>query len=193
MMRRTRALGFGALLLVPAAAAAQTPAPADSAGPRSGTRGAEVAIGEFASGRLLRFTSPTAAWLLGADFVVIRESAEQSLPFGGTDDDTRTSVRVAARAGVRGYREPGRALRPFTGAGLTGTILRPGPGFQSWDAGLYGELGAAYFFSPHVSLGAVGELSVGYGEDRRGSVSDLRVTRWRVGSSLVRVLGAVYF
>jgi hypothetical protein len=95
---------------------------------------------------------------------------------------------------MRWYRDAARALRPLTGLGLTGTFLDFSPGVRSWDAGVYGELGAAYFFSRHVSLGAAGELTAGYGEDRRdaGAVQ-IRATRWTVGSTLVRVLGTVYF
>jgi hypothetical protein len=48
--------------------------------------------------------------------------------------------------------------------------------------GGYAEAGAAWFFNPHVSLGAL------------GGVSALRADRtWRVDGSVARLTGAVYF
>lgn len=193
MTCRIRAAALFAFFL-PAAAAAQTPA--DSTGPRGGSWGAEVTVGGGFGGQLLRFRSPNSAWLLGAGVSVTREHQDEVTgTFGVIPEQTRTQVQVSGRLGLRGYRDRGRRLRPFTGAGLTGALSRFDSQNRSWEAGAYGELGASFFFSPHVSLGAAGELSAGYGEDRRGGPPDVSVTatHWRIGAAVVRVLGAVYF
>ena len=60
--------------------------------------------------------------------------------------------------------------------------------------GAYGELGATYFFSPHVSLGAAGELDVNATSDRSSSGStELKDHSWQVSGNLVRFMATVYF
>lgn len=60
--------------------------------------------------------------------------------------------------------------------------------------GLAGDVGAAYFFTPHVSLGASGELSARYSATHRdfGVLGQQDVKNYNVVFAL-NLLGAVYF
>lgn len=64
---------------------------------------------------------------------------------------------------------------------------------HSWLAGIHGELGASYFFNPHASLGAAGELRASYRDERRDEPGSYVAQHILVSGVLVRVLGAVYF
>jgi hypothetical protein len=187
-------LAAAVLLLAPTVLDAQEPPPRDTLGPRAGRWAAEVGAGTGLSGTLLRFRSPATAWLLGVDGSFAQSRQELPDPFGGTQTETVTQVDLFARIGLRRYRTTQSALRPFTSAGLLGGIGRF-DGTRTWAAGVFAELGAAYFFSPHVSLGAAGGLRASYGEMRADSQfgPSVRSRTIFISASAVQVLGAVYF
>jgi hypothetical protein len=162
--------------------------------PRSGSWGAEAVYGGANSANLLRFSSPTAAWLAGLSFNVVRQTDDAS-GFPGAVNQSYLLGSVDARVGRRWWRGgAGEHVRPLSGLGLLGG-LSSGSGLQSWSAGGYGELGATYFFSPHVSLGATGEVAAGYSHERFSiaAPADRTTTRWFVRGNLVRVAAGVYF
>src|SRR4051794_23202348 len=143
------------ILLVAFTAAAPTmhaQQTADPVMPRVGSWGAEAVVGTGLGANVLRFSSPTAAWLAGLTFNVSRQTDNLSVFPGGTDQSGWFGF-ADARLGRRWWRgERGERLRPLTGLGVLGG-LSSNTGFQSWNAGGYGELGATYFFTPHLSLG----------------------------------------
>ncbi len=164
--------------------------PAASPGPRAGTWGAEATVGDGIGATLLRFRSPTSAWTLG--FAGHLGFFDEDRP--GIEESGST-YSVSLRAGLRRYRAPAasRGVRPIAGAGVLGGIGQ-GTFDRTWSAGLFGELGAAYFFSPHASLGATGGLELRYLEQTYGTgVGEARRRQTTLSAGLVRVLGAVYF
>jgi hypothetical protein len=150
---------------------------ADAAGPREGTWGAEVGTASLdirlPTATLLRFFSPTMALQVGAGAAL------------ATGDESTTAFQL--RLGVRRYAARNAPLRPIIGGGVVASLVDQGGQFGNDTAiGAYGEAGAAYFFSPHFSLGAVGELSV-------TSESNLGQNSIRFRGTLARVIAAVYF
>ncbi len=174
-----RRIGLQALVLVFHAAApivlmaqtAQT-APRTSA-PVSGTWAGEVTVGDglVGSAALLRFLSATWALRAAASFST---TSDENL-FGDNRRFTSSSLRVGARR----YARSGLGLRPVAGLGVE--VFDRGIGGTS--VGAYGEYGAVYFFNPHVSLGATGEIRA-LRQDGGGST---------FSASLARLIGTVYF
>jgi hypothetical protein len=197
MTQRTlirRLLSTSVLVLVPALAQAQDPRTApDSLGPRGGSWGAELGIGSGQSATLLRFGSSASALLLGVEVFWI-EVSEDAAPFGGAEARTYTLANVTGRLGHRWYHSVTRAARPFTSLGLLAGYSRD-PGGPGWTAGGFAEMGASYFFTPHVSLGAAGGLQAVYTRLKREFSSGTTITTRTIGvrASAVQLLGAVYF
>jgi hypothetical protein len=186
-----------------AAAVSGLPAHAQSGGdeiaPRAGSWGAEVVLGTYPGATLLRFSSPTSAWLVGATFNVFRQTTDESATVfpGTTTRTTRVAANVDARVGRRWWKgdDTRTKLRPFSGLGLLGGYGHQ-PSQRSWSAGAYGEVGATYFFTPHLSLGASGELAMSYAQHRfdYGDIVPRRVDElWNVRGNLVRAGASVYF
>ena len=192
-MRTARFINTVALLVLPSFAFAQSPA--DST-PRAGQWGAEGSLaGSTLGTALLRFRSPTSAWVVGADFSVARSKTEFGAS-GASFADSRTQVSLSTRLGLRSYRQSDvDRLRPIIGGGVFGSVTRGSNDSKGWRTGLYGELGATYFVAPHVSLGATGEVRASYEKDERESGTGQRseFTMTSFGASLARVLVSVYF
>ena len=157
---------------------------AQEVGPQAGTWGAEAGADNRVN--VLRFRSPTSAWLLGFDAFHFRLSEE------GSEDESSSSVTV--RLGIRGYGNPTERVRPISGVsillGYQDIGLGDGP-----LVGASGELGAAYFFSRHVSLGSAFDLSVSYVRTEGpgfGTGAPLELSRLAAQAS-IRFIGAVYF
>jgi hypothetical protein len=171
-----------ALLLSP-------PALAQDTGPARGTWGVEA--GSFGSASLLRFRSPTAAWLAGFSFELVDEERTSTSPAGSNTTEEK-GYSVNLRLGHRWYRTATERLRPYTTLGfLVGTSTYIG---DDWMVGSGLDLGAAWFFSPHFSVGAEAGVSIVHmqGEDASGTFS-WEVRRTIVSGSGFRMLAAVYF
>ena len=198
-MRSVSALVVLVAAVVAHAHTAAAQAPADSVMPRAGSWGAEATYGGAPAATLLRFTSPSAAWLVGASFSVSHESVESPTATSPTTQvitDDRVITFVDARLGRRWWAGDARSrLQPLRGLGLAGSYSDYGFA-TTYSVGAYGELGATWFFTPHVSLGASGELLAAYGQDRQAtgaSQPDRVTTRWSLRGNLARVSAAVYF
>lgn len=172
-MRRMKRIVISALALVISAEAAV----AQTGTPAAGTWGFEGSPG---TASLLRFRSPSAAWVLGFDGFYARQSSDNA----AISDEDVASLNL--RAGIRSYGKGHGNVRPFATisamAGYTGD-----GGTHIWSVGPAAEFGAAYFFSPHVSLGGSGQLTAMY------STRGADVSTFMVGVSGFRLLGAVYF
>jgi len=166
----------------------------EPAGPRAGTWGAELSYYGFTGVSLLRFTSASTAWLLGADFAA-GQTTQDYPDFTGTSRETDALGFVRLSAGRRWYKgDPAVRLRPLVGGGLSGSYYT-GSGSRDVLGGAYGEVGASYFFTPHLSLGAAGELRYTW-QERRQAVQDRPdyvSSMWSVSGSLVHMKAAVYF
>jgi hypothetical protein len=192
-MRLNSCIAILAVALTAAAPTAHAQQPADPVMPRAGSWGAEAVFGGGIGANVLRFSSPTAAWLAGLSFSVTHQTDDLSA-FPGAINQSGWLGSADARLGRRWWRgERGERIRPLTGLGVIGGVSS-NPSFQSWNVGAYGELGASYFVSPHVSLGATGELAAVYFRDRFLNVTAERTTtRWVMRGNLVRVNASVYF
>jgi len=174
----------GSLLLLASAALAQ-----EVVGPRAGAWGFEVS-GSGAS--LLKFRREQSAWLVGA-YANYRNTDREASTLSGSVAETEASVTMSARIGLRKYAHTDRRARPFVAPFAFGAIGLATEQ-DSWNAGVGVELGAAWFFSPHVSLGGSAELAGGYGRSQTrgtGYQSDTRTLSIQFPG--LRFIGAVYF
>jgi hypothetical protein len=160
----------------------------ENIGPKAGTWAAE---GTTNTASLLRFRSPTSAWILSASILYLHEEDEISGPTPSSTTDDAFSVQMSV--GLRTYRRPEERIRPFT-------TLRAIAGYRNdfargWSVGGAGDVGAAYFFSSHVSLGVSGALNVIYEQLERdaGFGNTLRDKTLVARFDGFRLLGAVYF
>jgi hypothetical protein len=169
----------------------------DSIGPRQGTWGVEASYGPSMGASALRFSSPRTAWMLGVSFAVGQETADRTVDYfsGATARSTNTVGTVEVRAGHRWWTgDLNQPLRPFVGLGL-GSRYSTASSARMYDASVFGELGATYFFGPHVSLGGAGELAIVREHFRfdtapgPGATSD----SWYVRGDVARLTAAVYF
>lgn len=162
---------------------------------RRGQWGAEFGIGDGTLGLgVLRFRSTRTAWQLNGSFGAAW--TDTNSPFG---DQTGTSVSVSLRAGPRKYKPVAPAVAGYVGTGLTGGYSwseSDDSWRHSWEAGVFGELGGAYFVTHRLSLGARVEAWARYAAFRQTSSSILGTQRDRqvsIGLSPVRIIGGLYF
>jgi hypothetical protein len=174
---------------------AQPAATADSLPFRAGQWGTEFAIndGTFGLG-VLRFRSARKAWLLDASVGALWSDIESS--FG---DHTGRSIFVRVRTGPRRYRPMATGTGGYLGIGLTGSYgwtASDDTRAHVWDAGVFGELGAVYFVTRRLSLGAQVELHAAFSEAFQRSSTPAFGSRDRrviIGVRPVRIVGALYF
>jgi hypothetical protein len=172
--------------IVPLAFAALTSTlDAQEVAPQAGTWGAEASTDSRVT--LLRFRNATSAWLVGFDANHVSRQDD--------GDQDQSSSSVSLRLGIRGYRNPAERVRPFTGvSALVGYVDNDFEGGYMVFGGS-GEVGAAYFFSRHVSLGSAFDLSAVYYQTERADFptgAPIDVSTLFVRAS-IRFLGAVYF
>lgn len=138
----------------------------DNVVPHAGAWGAEVSD-PYGGATVLKFASPTSAWALGVSVATARTDGVGNLQTNGS---------VSGTIGHRWYRSIAgdQHLHPTFGLGVTGQYARYHQSNETstqtstqtqsnWAVGPYGEFGATWFFTPHLSLGALGRLSAGWG------------------------------
>jgi hypothetical protein len=160
-------------------------------GPKAGTWGGEAsAVGGV--GTLLRFHSPERALAIGLRLDYLSQKVTQTPPTTGVDFDTKT-FNAQLRLGVRRYRRVPERLRTHSGISvIVGNFTGDQRGYEIGSAF---ESGAAYFFSPHVSLGVSSDVSVIISQTKRdlGSGTTFEFDTVNAGFSGFRLVGAVYF
>jgi hypothetical protein len=182
-----------AMLIATDSAVAQ--AVQDSIGPRPGTWGVEASYGAPLGASLLRFSSPRAAWMIGAFFSVGQETSDQLTSVGATTRNTNTLGSVELRVGRRWWTfDANERLRPFVGVGVGGRYYHYANARRT-EGSVDGELGATYFFGPHVSIGAAGDLTLARGQDLYTNPGGPSSTtdRWYLNGNAARLNAAVYF
>lgn len=143
-----------ALSIAPALAHGQDPSPARPAF-HAGQWAAEFTLsGGFSGIGAIHFSTPAKAWTLAA------QVGGQFTDWSG-NNNSGDYQNVTLNVGRRWYRQGAARVRPFTGLGLSGSFSRrhsqAGTNDQSsrsYGGGLFGQLGAAVFFAPELSLGA---------------------------------------
>lgn len=191
--------------LLPHAALAQAPATSDSLPFRSGQWGAQFAVssGMPAVG-VLRFRSPSSAWLLNADLEAA--SADQS---ADTEERSSTGAYGSIQLGIREYRPVAARVARYHGAGVLLAYQRQSTesdepsifrnDFRAFGPGAYGELGASYLVTRHLSLGATTRLEMRYSRGTQeitqpdGSVNETRTTGFSARVGGIRLVGTLLF
>jgi len=167
-----------AAVVVPRAAGAQA---AERRGaPVEGTWGAETSVGDGQNAVVLRFLS--ARWAL---------QGGGSIRTFQSDGSERRFTSTAALLGVRRYGGSGLGFRPISGAGVSVGRFTS----RSTQVGVFGELGAAYFFNPAPLPGRHGagvvqprrRTRVVQPERRATFGGPLLLTAGRVGANLRNV------
>jgi hypothetical protein len=195
-MHMLRVFATVSILVAPVVAIAQQPTRSDSM-PHGGQWGAEAVVAPSTAGAsVVRFHSPTFAWLLGAGLSANRSTTKADNPeLGGTDFST-SAVSVSARLGVRWYRHSDNAkLRPVIGVGALGQFTRVQNITPTRMGGAYAELGAFYFVTPHMSLGGMIELDATRTRLIRATAAGFEIgtNTNTIAASLPRVMLSVYF
>lgn len=184
------------------ASSSQAQAAADSAAQpfHAGQWGVQfVARPALTEGGVLRFSTPTRAWILdGAATYDHTSSGGAAGPAG------HSLLAFAANLGPRWYRGLGSHLVRFAGVGLSGGYSRVRVDGSSgapsdWSVGGYGELGVTYMFTPHFGVGSRTFL----GLTRTASsvqtifngqpLSTVHTTDYRVTFNPVEIAGAIFF
>jgi hypothetical protein len=154
----------------------------------------------LAEGGVLRFATPTHAWVLDGAASLDRRTAADAAPFG--EDVTTNSSSVTVLFGPRWYRATSSHLARFLGLGVAGSYghsASPTNSYREdiWSAGAYGEIGVQYMFTPHLGFGWRATLTGSRTQDRVtqtvGTPLIQRVTYYHLAVEPVQVSGTVYF
>jgi hypothetical protein len=154
--------------------------------PARGSWGGELC---FSCGvTLLKFRDTTAAWLLGFSGQFTRIRVEQNAVPTPPPEDQWVAI---AHLGHRWYGRSSTPFRPFYS--LAGTIGADGGGSTGLVYGGTADLGGAWFFSPHLSLGTAGVLDVMHRtfEDQAGTFT-FRERMWTAALTM-NLMASVYF
>ena len=186
-MRRV-VLGLGAaVILFTAPAAAQS-----DSGPKAGTWGGEACV-TYCGASLLHFRNSTSAWLFGISAFYARQHVDESGPtFPSFSNDDKIGG-ADVRFGMRYYRATEDRARPFLGLGAIAG-LSGGGSTHALRYGVTSEMGTAYFFTPHLSVGFAGGLSL-VAQNTTDNSGGFTSKRRFVSASFsgLSVLAAVYF
>lgn len=195
-MPMPRAFAAVSILVAPVVAIAQQPTRSDSM-PHGGQWGAEAVVAPSTAGvSAVRFHSRTFAWLFGAGLSANRSTTKADNPEVGGADVTSSVISLSARLGVRWYRHSDTGkLRPVLGVGALGQLTRLQSFTPTRTGGGYGELGAFYFVTPHMSLGGLVELDATRTRVIRVAPNgaEIGANTTTIAGSLPRVILSVYF
>ena len=176
------------------AACAQQSAPSDTAPFRRGQWALQFAGGSnFAGLGALKFTSPRSAWLL--DFQFSGGHSHQQIPISpdSVAEQFNSTARFTSRAGKRFY-QPRHEVASYQTLGVLGGFAHDCYGSSAlplgsycsngWTAGAFGEIGAAYLPTPHLSLGGALGVSFAYARTRYGYPGGPTTTSWSYAGTL---------
>jgi len=188
------------VLLVPGIAAAQEATRPDTTPFHAGQWAAQFGLGfNLTSLGLLKFRSPTSAWLVDAGL-----SGHHTETRLGSSVAMDSRFTVGLRLGRRRYhlaRAQGRVAAFHTlgvSAGFQhfGFTQPFGPAGESngWNAGLFGDIGGSYLVSSNLSLGATAGLSLSYNRSKTKNPSSSPDRAWGVdGTAAVSFAATIYF
>ena len=189
-----------ALSLLPMCLAAQETS-GDTSGFHSGQWGVQVGTsGSLVNVGILRFSSPRSAWMLLVDFSGQFLNGSQTSA-GTTTDANERFVNVLVGVGKRFYQAPRHKVRSFQSIGVAGSYQDQKQNFSgtpyrfgTWSAGPFAEVGAGYWVTPNLSLGATGTASAGYSHRKTESGgSNLSENGWYVSAFRVFLAVGLYF
>jgi outer membrane protein W len=148
---------------------------------------------------VLRFATPTRAWVLDG-WATLDKTVEQSVGPFGTDINGQTDI-ITAQLGPRWYHATSSHLARFLGIGISGSYAHaqfPAASNREnlWSAGVYGEIGVQYMFTRHLGLGWRANLLATRTADRvmfADGSPDQQTTMYHLVLEPVQITGTVYF
>ena len=150
----------------------------------------------FSTVGVLRFSTLTRAWVLDASANYSHQTATAT----AVPDQSANSVGLSARLGPRWYHAEYERVVRFVGVGITGSYFgnsqtaNSADRGESWSAGVYGELGLQYLFTPHLALGVRGSvLASRYSNYNTQNGTTSRLTSYSLSLGSPQVIGAFYF
>ena len=202
-MRQLSLMLAGAWVLV--AAARELPAQAIADTTTASFRPEEWGIGFIlgngvTSAGMLRFSTPSRAWVLDGSASFDRQSQSTST----SADETARTVSLSAQFGPRWYRAMSGHVARYVGLGMSGGYARSDfSGTSShanlWSVGAYGEIGMQYLITRYLGLGWRGALSASRLETSntalsgQGFIATSKATGYHVGLDAVQLTGTIYF
>lgn len=190
------------LVASPWALAAQTVADTTTASFRAGEWGIGFILrNNVTDAGLLRFSTPTRAWVLDGSASYERMSQSGSTVFSDRYD---RSWSVSGQFGPRWYHAATGHVARYVGIGLSGGYAQSkfsgtASRTELWSAGVYGETGMQYMITRYLGLGWRGTVSTSRTETRSTEVPASGVTNivqsisYFVGLNAVQLTGTIYF
>lgn len=156
----------------------------------------------LAEGGVLRFSTPTRAWVLDGFATYDKQIVSGAGIFGS--DESAHSYNINASAGPRWFHATSPRLVRIVGVGVTAgytstQLVASTNKDRYWSAGVYGEIGFQYMFSRHFGLGWRGNVVVSRIADRQtqssglGGETTLNTTYYHLGLEPVQLMGTIYF
>jgi len=154
---------------------------------------------------VLRFTSPKRAWLIDAALGGGHEhtTSHVTFPRDTVLSSFESNASISLRLGRRFYQGPGQKIVSFQTLGFLGGFSHNGGSSfgrasgetNGWSAGLFGELGAAFFVASKLSLGGTATATLTYTRSRTESSTGDRSTAWSYQGSApaIRFVATIYF
>ena len=202
-MRKCSLMLAGACVFAVAArdVSAQTIADTTTASFRPGEWGVGFILrNSVTSAGVLRFNTPTHAWVLDGSASFDRQSLSSST----SGDETERSFSLAAQLGPRWYHAMSGHVARYLGLGVSGGFARsefaPTESHaNNWSVGAYGEAGMQYLITRYLGLGWRGTLSASRVETSastlmpQGFIATSNATAYRVALDAVQLTGTIYF
>jgi hypothetical protein len=203
-MRQRSLMLVGACVLTAVAArdvSAQTIADTTTVAFRPGEWGAGFILrNNVTSAGLLRFNTPTHAWVLDGSASFDRGSQSSST----SGDQTERSYNLAAQLGPRWYHAMSGHVARYLGLGVSGGYARsefaPTESHVSnWSIGGYGEAGMQYLITRYLGLGWRGTINASRVETNssqltpQGFLVSANAVGYHVGLDAVQLTGTIYF
>lgn len=181
---------------------AQTSADTTTAVFRSGEWGVGFFLGNgVTDAGVLRFSTPTRAWVLDGSASFDRQTQSTSAVFG---EQTARSWSVSGQFGPRWYHAMSGHVARFLGLGALASYSRidfsgSSSHGDNWSLGTYGEAGLQYMLTRYLGLGGRGTLSASRYETNnsevtpQGSATSSKAEGYHVGVNAVQLTGTIYF
>ena len=159
-----------------------------------------IVSGGVTNAGVLRFSTPTLAWVLDGSASWDRGSASGS---GNTEQTVRSSS-ISAQLGPRWYHAMSGHATRYLGFGASGAYSHgqssASPSQNTiWSVGAYGEAGMQYMLTRWLGIGWRGTLSGSRGESKNieqtgpGVTNIQQFTWYHAGLDAVQLTGTIYF
>jgi len=202
-MRRVPLILAYACFIFPSARQLSAQATADTTAVsfRPGTWGIGFVVrNSVTEGGLLRFSTPTRAWVLDGTVSI---NTQKESGTGISDQSQETSI-LSAQLGPRWYHSMSGRATSYAGVGVSGgyshaKISGNANHSDYWSGGAYGELGMEYLITRYLGIGWRGTLSGvrsevnSTQEAQQGVTATQRSTAYHLGLDAVQLTGTIFF